>query len=376
MSVRETEGRAAQSGRGEAGPSRGGCVVVGMSGGVDSSVAAALLVEGSYEVIGITMILSGGEGRCRSLENADDARRVADRLGIRFSVADYKDRFRKEVIEPFADAYLSGRTPIPCVVCNQRFKFRYLLEHGRALGASAVATGHYARIDADASTGERRLRRARDSHKDQSYFLFSLGPEQLRSTLFPLGSLTKSEVRGKARALGLATAEKLESQEICFVPDADYARVVEEIRAGGLPGEGEIVDREGTVLGRHTGVHRFTVGQRRGLGVHGADKLYVTEVDAERNRVVVGRLDELFCTGAGIEGASWTSGRPPPSPARARVQVRYRHAGAPARLEIHGSGEVLACFDDPVRAVAPGQAAVFYDGDVVLGGGWIKGPVA
>ncbi len=356
-------------------PSRGGSVVVGMSGGVDSSVAAALLVEWGYRVIGMTMKLAGGESRCRSLENAEYARRAADRLGIRFHVADYKDQFREEVIEPFADAYLSGRTPIPCVVCNERFKFHRLLEEGRALGARGVATGHYARIENDARSGERRLCRGRDSQKDQSYFLFRLGPEQLRHTLFPLGELTKSEVREKARALGLATAERSESQEICFAADADYARVVEEIRAGGLPGEGEIVDREGVVLGRHAGVHRFTVGQRRGLGVGGTRRLYVTGVDAARNRVVVGGLDELFCAGAEIEGVSWVSGRPPPSPARALVRVRYRHPGAPARLEIQGNGELRAYFDEPVRAVAPGQAAVFYDGDVVLGGGWISGQI-
>jgi len=359
----------------DAGPGRGDSVVVGMSGGVDSSVAAALLVEQGYQVIGITMNLAGSESRCRSLENADDARRVADRLGIHFQVANYKDRFREEVIEPFADAYLSGRTPIPCAVCNERFKFRRLLEEGRALGALTVATGHYARIDTDASTGERRLRRGRDSHKDQSYFLFRLGPEQLRHTLFPLGDLTKSEVREKARSLGLPTAEKPESQEVCFAPDTDYARAVEEIRAGGLPGEGEIVDREGAVLGRHAGVHRFTVGQRRGLGVGGTRRLYVTEVDAGRNRVVVGGLEELFCAGAEIDGVSWVSGRPPPSPARALVQVRYRHAGAYARLEIQANGELRAHFDEPVRAVAPGQAAVFYNGDAVLGGGWIAGQI-
>ena len=216
MSVREAVVCAAESGRGEVGPGRDGRVVVGMSGGVDSSVAAALLVERGYQVIGITMALVGSEGRCRSAENAADARRVADHLGIRFHVADYTDRFRQEVVEPFADAYLSGRTPIPCVVCNQRFKFHRLLERGRVLGASAVATGHYARIDTDACTGERRLLRARDSRRDQSYFLFKLGPEQLRSALFPLGGLTKSEVREKARALGLATAERASSQEICF----------------------------------------------------------------------------------------------------------------------------------------------------------------
>jgi tRNA-specific 2-thiouridylase len=355
--------------------SRDASVVVGMSGGVDSSVAAALLVERGYRVIGMTLKLAEAASRCRSLENAEYARRAAERLGIDFHVADYQDRFREEVIEPFADAYLSGRTPIPCVVCNERFKFRRLLEEGRALGARGVATGHYARILTDPSTGERRLCRGRDSHKDQSYFLFRLGPEQLRHTLFPLGESTKSEVREKARTLGLLAAERSESQEICFAADADYARVVEEIRADGLPGEGEIVDREGAVLGRHGGVHRFTVGQRRGLGLGGTRRLYVTEVDAGRNRVVVGGLDELFSAGAEIEGVSWVSGRVPRSPVRALVRVRYRHPGAPARLEIRENGTLRAHFDEPVRAVAPGQAAVFYDDEVVLGGGWIAGQI-
>jgi len=357
-------------------PNRGATVVAGMSGGVDSSVAAALLVERGYRVIGVTMNLAGSEGRCSARKNADDAGRVAQQLGIPFHVADYQDRFREEVIEPFADAYLSGRTPSPCVVCNQRFKFHCLLERGRELGASAVATGHYARIETEARSGERRLLRARDSRKDQSYFLHRLGPEQLRHALFPLGSLTKSEVREKARALGLSTAEKLESQEICFVPDGDYGRVVEEIGAGGMPAEGEIVDREGTVLGRHAGVHRFTVGQRRGLGVGGRRRLYVSAVDAMRNRIVVGDVDELFCESARIEDVSWVSGRLPPSPLRALVRVRYRHAGAHARIEIQPDGPLRAHFDAPVRAVAPGQAAVFYDGEAVLGGGWIAGPIA
>jgi len=360
---------------GEATGSRGGRVAVAMSGGVDSSVAAALLVEWGYQVIGVKLNLAGGENRCRSLRDAGDARRVADRLGIPLHVADYEEPFREEVVEPFADAYLSGRTPVPCVVCNQRFKFHRLIEQGRALGAGSVATGHYARIDTDPTTGERRLRRARDPRKDQSYFLFRLGPEQLGSALFPLGGMSKSEVREKARTLGLATAEKPESQEICFVPGADYARVVEETRAGGLPGEGEIVDRDGAVLGRHAGVHRFTVGQRRGLRLPGERKLYVTGLDARRNRVVVGSLDELLCAGAEVEGVSWVSGHAPPSPARALVQVRYRHPGAPARLEIRSRAELSVHFDQPVRAVAPGQAAVFYDDDLVLGGGWIARPI-
>jgi tRNA-specific 2-thiouridylase len=321
------------------------------------------------------MDLAGSGDTRGSLEKAEDARRVAEQLGIPFHVADHRDRFREEVIEPFVDAYLSGRTPSPCVVCNQRFKFHRLLEEGRSLGAGAVATGHYARIDADAGSGECRLRRARDSRKDQSYFLFRLGPEQLRSTLFPLGDLTKSEVREKARALGIATAEKPESQEICFAPDGDYARVVEEMGRRGLPGEGEIVDRRGAVLGRHAGVQHFTVGQRRKLGVGGTRRLYVSEVDAERNRVVVGGLNDLFCAGARVEEPSWVSGRPPPFPLRALVRVRYRHPGTLARLEIQTDGALRAHFDEPVRAVAPGQAAVFYDGDVVLGGGWIAGPI-
>ena len=362
--------------REKASPSRGDRVVVGMSGGVDSSVAAALLAERGYQVIGITMSLVSGASRCKSMESAEYAGRVADRLGIRFDVADYRDRFHEEVIEPFADAYLSGRTPIPCVVCNQRFKFQLLRERGRELGANAVATGHYARIDTDARTGGRLLRRARDRRKDQSYFLFRLGSDQLEDTLFPVGDLCKDEVREKARTLGLVTAERPESQEICFVPDGDYAEVVEEIRADQLPGEGEIVDREGAVLGRHAGVHRFTVGQRRGLGVHGRGRLYVREVDAERNRIVVGSLGDLFSAGARIEGVSWVSGRSPASPIRALVKVRYRHEGAPARLEIHADGTLRADFDEPVRAVTPGQAAVFYDGDLVLGGGWIAGPIA
>jgi tRNA-specific 2-thiouridylase len=280
------------------------------------------------------------------------------------------------VIRPFADAYLSGRTPIPCVVCNQRFKFHRLLERGRAFGASRVATGHYARIETDAGTGERRLLRARDPERDQSYFLFCLAAEQLRKAIFPLGDLTKREVREKARALGLPTAEKAESREICFAADAGYARLVEEIGSGGPPGEGEIVDRRGSVLGRHAGVHHFTVGQRRGLGVHGADPLYVTEVDAERNRIVVGALDDLFSAGAEVEGVSWISGRPPQPPVRAVVRVRYRHPGAAARLEIVEGDRLRVHFDQPVRAVAPGQAAVFYDGEAVLGGGWIAGPIA
>ena len=350
--------------------------VVGMSGGVDSSVAAALLLEAGAEVIGVTMHLAGSESRCCSLDDADDARRVADKLGIRFYVANYKDRFREEVILPFADAYLEGRTPIPCVACNQHFKFQHLVKRAEALGATGVATGHYARVEEDAQTGRKRLLRGVDGRKDQSYFLFDLRQEQLQRIAFPLGHLTKDEVREKARALGLATAEKPESQEICFVPDGDYARVVEELRPGAAPGPGDIVDREGQVLGRHEGVHRFTVGQRRGLGLAGQEPRYVVRLDAARNEVVVGAVGELERHVARVERVSWTAGEPPAAGRRARVQIRYQHEGAPAELHPRPEGPVEVRFEQPVRAVSPGQAAVFYDGDEVLGGGWLAGSVS
>ena len=351
-------------------------VVVAMSGGVDSSVAAALLVEQGCEVIGVTMHLAGASSRCCSLEDADDARRVAERLGIPFYVANWAERFRAEVIEPFADAYLAGRTPIPCVACNRRFKFHHLLARAEALGADRVATGHYARIARDPDTGERRLLRARDAAKDQSYFLFDLGPAQLPRIEFPLGELEKTEVRARARELGLATAEKPESQEICFVPDGDYAGLVAAVRPGRVPGEGEIVDGAGRVLGRHPGVQHFTVGQRRGLGLAAGRRLYVTAVDAPRNRVVVGPEEELGAAVAALEGVSWIAGRPPGAALRARVRVRHRHEGAPATVLPGPDGRAEARFDEPVRAVAPGQAAVFYAGDEVLGGGWIAAPLA
>ena len=347
-------------------------IVVGMSGGVDSSVAAALLVEQGFEVIGVTMHLAGSQSRCCSLDDADDARRVAETLGIRFYVANYKDRFREEVMEPFADAYLAGKTPIPCVACNDRFKFSHLLARARALGADAVATGHYARVLRDPVNGAARLLRGADAHKDQSYFLFRLTAEQLRHTHFPIGALTKPEVRARARALGLATAEKRESQEICFVPDGDYARVVEQIRPGAARA-GEIVDAaSGRVLGTHAGVHHFTVGQRRGLGSGGAAARYVVALDAASGTVRVGNEAALGARGARLGGVCWTSERPPGSELRAEVQVRYRHAPVPATIAPSADGGARVSFDEPVRAVSPGQAAVFYHGDELLGGGWIE----
>jgi len=348
-------------------------VVVAMSGGVDSSVAAALLVEQGCEVVGVTMHLAGDASRCCSLDDADDARRVAERLGIRFYVANYTSQFRSEVMEAFADEYLAGRTPIPCVACNRRFKFRHLVDRARALGARAVATGHYARVELDPSTGRRRLRAAIDHSKDQSYFLFDLDQGQLANLLFPLGGMRKDEVRAHARRLGLATAEKPESQEICFVPDGDYASVVEKLRPEASTRGGEIVDTSGRVLGRHRGVHRFTVGQRRGLGLSAAHRLFVVGLDAARNRVVVGPTAELLARQATLQRVTFVAGEPPEEPIRVDVRVRHRHEGAAAQVRLTGPSSAVLQFDQPVRAVAPGQAAVFYQGDVVLGGGWIAG---
>jgi tRNA-specific 2-thiouridylase len=351
-------------------------VLVAMSGGVDSSLAAALLVEQGCEVVGVTMRVGGGGSRCCSLDDVEDARRVAARLGIRFYVADYADAFRREVIEPFADAYLAGRTPIPCVACNGRFKFHRLLERARALGADAVATGHYARIESDPAGGAPMLLRGADPAKDQSYFLFDLGPAQLARARFPVGALDKAEVRARARELGLAVADKPESMEICFVPDGDYAAVVEALRPGAAPGPGDLVDEAGRALGRHAGVHRFTVGQRRGLGLALGERVYVKALDARRNRVVVAPRERLAARGARLAATSWVAGAPPPAPVRARVRVRHRHDGADARIEPGGAGVATVRFDAPVEAVTPGQAAVFYDGERVLGGGWIEEALA
>jgi tRNA-specific 2-thiouridylase len=279
-------------------------------------------------------------------------------------------------MEPFADSYLAGRTPIPCVGCNQRFKFRHLLDRARALGAAAVATGHYARIERDPASGALSLLRGADPRKDQSYFLFDLRPAQLAQIRFPIGALDKDAVRARARALGLATADKPESQELCFVPDGNTAAAVERLRPGRAPGSGEIVDEGGRVLGRHDGIHHFTIGQRRGLAIALGERLYVKSIDAAHNRVTVARAEALGARGADLSGVSWIAGAAPDAPLRAEVRVRYRHGGAKATVEPRADAAARLHFDEPVAAVTPGQAAVFYDGDVVLGGGWIEGSIA
>jgi len=340
--------------------------VVGLSGGVDSSLAAALAVEAGYEAIGVGVRNLAGASRCCSL---DDARRVCRQLGMRFYAVDRVDGFRRDVMEPFADAYLAGRTPLPCAACNRSFKFDVLLARARSFGAERVVTGHFARVEPDPATGKVLLRRGVDRSKDQSYFLFQLDQGTLERVWFPLGGLGKSQVRDQARARGLVTADKPESQEICFVPDGDYASVVEELRPG-ADRPGAVVDESGRTVGRHAGVHRFTVGQRRGLGVATGRRTYVTALDAQSSTVRVGPEHELAAHGARLRHTSWIAGEVP-APFRAEVQVRYRHAGAKAWVEPRADGGACVRFDEPVNAVSPGQAAVFYDGDTLLGGGFI-----
>ena len=351
-------------------------IVVAMSGGVDSSVTAAVMAERGFEVVGVTLQLYdhgaavGRKGACCAGQDIHDAATVAERLGIAHYVLDYQSRFRTEVIEDFAESYRRGETPVPCIRCNQRVKFRDLLAMARDLGASALATGHYVRRVAGPDGPE--LHRARDAARDQSYFLFATTRAELDFLRFPLGGLTKGETRALARRFGLMVADKPDSQDICFVPQGSYAGLVERLRPeAGEPGD--IVDREGRVLGQHRGIVHFTVGQRKGLGVVAAEPLHVLAIDADRRRVVVGPRAALSETRVSLSDLNWLRTLPP-SPAGVRVAAKLRSAQPPVPATLYpgaAAGEAELVLDMAAGAVAPGQAAVLYDGERVLGGGWI-----
>ena len=364
-------------------------IAVAMSGGVDSSAAAALLKEQGHELVGFTMQLwnqrrgisvdENGDplpSRCCSLDDVYDARRVAEELGFPFYVLNLERDFERDVVQPFVTSYLNGETPIPCVACNSRLKFASLDRLAASLGCDKVATGHFARVEHDREANRYRLFRGRNLQKDQSYFLWELTQAQLSRSLFPLGEMSKPEVRDVARSRNLAIAEKAESQEICFVPDGNYAGFIDryleaEDERERLPGEGEIVNAEGEVLSKHGGIHRYTIGQRRGIGISSERPLYVISIDAEKNQVVVGGQDELQSCEFTAAGVNWVAFDEPVESIKAEVRVRYRHTAAPATLTPQENNRVRVRFAEPQRAITPGQATVFYRGDEVIGGGWI-----
>jgi tRNA-uridine 2-sulfurtransferase len=365
-----------------------GLVAVAMSGGVDSSAVAALLQQQGRTVVGLTMQLWNqrrlpelqGHGpaqhRCCSLDDVYDAKAVAQYLNFPHYVVNFEEQFEARVVRPFVDQYLAGRTPIACTNCNTDVKFEPLLRMARQIGAERLATGHYARIRKNGDTGRWELLRACDESKDQSYFLWGLSQEQLSRSDFPLGELTKDEVRALARRVNLPVAEKPESMELCFVPTGNYVQFIQaysQERGISLQnGEGEIVNESGDVIGHHHGVHNFTIGQRKGLGFAAGKPLYVLLIDPEKNRVVVGEDDVLRKTVCEVEGVNWICCEKPPAPLRACAKIRHKHEPAPATIAPLDAGIVRLTFDTPQRAITPGQAAVFYDGNIVLGGGWLR----
>jgi tRNA-specific 2-thiouridylase len=348
-----------------------------MSGGVDSSVAAALLQRAGHEVIGLSMQLYDQRegnvrfGTCCTIDDLHDARRVAARIGIPHYILNFERQFADTVISNFVSEYASGRTPIPCVHCNGDLKFATLASRAEALGADYVATGHYARVERDEATGRYLLKRGVDAAKDQSYFLFTLTQSQLSHAIFPVGGLDKARVREHARALDLAVADKPDSHEICFVADGDHAGFLE--RHGAAAASGAIRSLDGQVVGRHEGVHRFTVGQRKGLGLSSPIPLYVVGLDAQANTVTVGPRHALERCSLTASGVNWIAGELPEPGTRITAQIRYRHREAAASLEPIGADRAALLFDEPQLAVAPGQAVVFYQENVVVGGGWIDG---
>ena len=347
-----------------------------MSGGVDSSVAAALLARQGHDVIGLSMQLYDQAGRdgqkfgtCCTIDDLHDARRVAAQLGFPHYIVNFEEKFAETVVSDFVREYAAGRTPIPCVHCNGDLKFATLVERAAGFDAAFVATGHYARVDRDEGTGQYRLWRGVDPNKDQSYFLFTLTQAQLAHALFPVGALAKPAVRDVARELGLQVADKPDSHEICFVPDGDHAAFL--ARQGSAPAEGTIRDTDGRVVGSHGGIHRYTVGQRKGLGLSSPIPLYVVGIDAESNSVTVGPRAALERRDLSASGVNWIAGTAPAAGTRITAQIRHRHKEAAATITPVGEDQVSLTFDEPQSAIAPGQALVMYQGAEVLGGGWI-----
>ncbi len=361
-----------------------------MSGGVDSSSAAALLKEQGHELVGFTMQLwnqrrninvdENGDAlpsRCCSLDDVYDARRVAESLGMPFYVLNLEKDFERDVVNPFVESYLNGETPIPCVACNSRLKFASLDKLAQSLDCDKVATGHYARVEYDESKNRYRLFRGKNHWKDQTYFLWELTQDQLSRAYFPLGEMMKSEVRDIARDANLYVADKQESQEICFVPDGKYSEFIDrfldhEDRTDELPTGGEIVNTKGEKIGEHNGIHRYTIGQRRGLGISHEKPLYVVQIERAKNQIIAGEKDELDSMEFTAKGVNWVAFDTPNEPVRASVKVRYRHEPAPATIHALEENRARIVFDEPQSAITPGQATVFYNGEECVGGGWIE----